>query len=76
MKLVRKEIVIKIKTGGPSMTYNERQECKWDLFLVHGVIEFCYSVEILLKAIAAMKAQGLDHQNYDVVKRYEQQDNN
>ena len=54
------------------MTYDERQECNWDLFIVHGVVEFGFSVEIILKAIATMKVQGLDPQSYEVVKMLEQ----
>ena len=55
------------------MTYDERQECNWDLFIVHGVVEFGFSVEILTKAIITMQVQGLDPQSYEVVKRLEQQ---
>ena len=69
--MIRKQIIQKIKAVGPSMAFDERQECYWDLFLVHGVVEFDYSVEILLKAIVTMKAQGLDPQNYDLVNTLE-----
>ena len=42
------------------MSFEEKRECEWDLFLVHGMLEFGYSATRLRQAIELMKGQGMD----------------
>ena len=56
----RQNIVNLLMSTGRSMSFEEKRECEWDLFLVHGILEFGYSASRLKQAITHMKKQGMD----------------
>lgn len=56
----RQNIVNLLISPGRSMSFEEKRECEWDLFLVHGILEFGYSASQLKEAITLMKKEGMD----------------
>ena len=42
------------------MSFEEKRSCEWDLYLVHGILEFGYTCEQLNRAKELMQEQGLE----------------
>ena len=49
-----------IKKIGHTMSFEEKRSCEWDLYLVHGILEFGYTYEQLNRAKVIMQEQGLE----------------
>ena len=69
----RKNIVLLLEISSHCMSYDEKRECEWDLFLVHGMLEFGYSATQLKQAISIMKNQGIDPRDYSIIDSLLQQ---
>ena len=51
----RKNIIHLLEIQSHCMSFYEKRECEWDLFLVHGILEFGYTATQLKQAIGIMK---------------------
>ena len=68
----RKNIVDLLKLTGHMMSFEEKRDCEWDLFYVHGILEFGYSASELKQAISLMKKKGMDPRDYSILDEKQQ----
>lgn len=55
------------------MSFEEKRACEWDLFFLHGQLEYGYTVSVLKRAIELMKELRLDPQDYTLAHFLQQQ---
>ena len=63
----RCKVVDLIKNNGHQMSFEEKRCCEWDLWTVHGILEFGYTFSHLQQAKIIMLDQGLDPQGYQLL---------
>ena len=64
----RQNIINLLLQSDSSMSFDEKRQCEWDLFLVHGILEFGYSATQLRQSIALMQKHGMDPQDYSAME--------